>query len=61
MEIGEKGMITAAKAMATSALELFTDKALMKEVQAEFEEKTHGFTYDPLIPADQKPNPLGVR
>lgn len=61
MEIGEKGMITAAKAMAASALELFTDEALMKEVQAEFKEKTRGFTYDPLIPADQKPNPLGVR
>ena len=30
-------------------------------VRAEFDEKTKGFTYDPLIPMDQKPNPLGVR
>ncbi|MDP6277838.1 MAG: amidohydrolase [Nitrospinota bacterium] len=61
MEIGEKGMITAARAMVTSALELMTDEALMKAVRAEFEEKTRGFTYDPLIPKVQKPNPLGVR
>lgn len=61
MEIGEKGMITAARAIATSAIDLITDEALIKEVRAEFEEKTHGFTYDPLIPKDQKPNPLGVR
>ena len=61
MEIGEKGMITAAKTMAASIIELISDEGLLREVRAEFEEKTQGFTYDPLIPKDQKPNPLGVR
>ena len=26
-----------------------------------FEEKTRDFTYDPIIPEGQKPNPLGMR
>lgn len=61
MEIGEKGMLTAAKVMAASALELLTKPALIQEIRAEFQEKTKGFTYDPIIPKGQKPNPLGVR
>ena len=61
MEIGEKGMLTAAKTIATAAIEIITDEGLLEEIRAEFEEKTRGFTYDPLIPKDQKPNPLGVR
>jgi hypothetical protein len=54
-------MLTAAKTMAASVIELISDEGLLREVRAEFEEKTQGFTYDPLIPKDQKPNPLGVR
>jgi aminobenzoyl-glutamate utilization protein B len=61
MEIGEKGMLTAAKTIAAAGLEVITDPGLLKNVRAEFDEKTKGFTYDPLIPKDQKPNPLGVR
>jgi aminobenzoyl-glutamate utilization protein B len=61
MEIGEKGMLTAAKTIATAAIEIITDEKLLGEVRAEFVEKTRGFIYDPLIPKDQKPNPLGVR
>ncbi|MEE9276000.1 MAG: amidohydrolase [bacterium] len=59
--IGEKGMFTAAKTMATAALEIITDAKLLGEVREEFKEKTKEFTYDPLVPADQKPNPLGYR
>ena len=61
MEIGEKGMITAAKTIAAAGLEVITDPGVLKDVRAEFVEKTKDFTYDPLIPKDQKPNPLGVR
>jgi aminobenzoyl-glutamate utilization protein B len=61
MGIGEKGMVTAAKAMATTALEVLSQPAVLQEVRQEFEAKTRGFTYDPLIPKDQKPNPLGRR
>jgi len=61
MGIGEKGMATAAKAMATTALEVLSEPAVLREVRQEFEAKTRGFTYDPLIPKEQKPNPLGRR
>ncbi|MFQ5895946.1 MAG: amidohydrolase [Nitrospinota bacterium] len=61
MTIGEKGMATAAKTMAASALDLISEPGALREVRAEFEEKTRGFTYDPIIPKDQKPNPLGQR
>ncbi len=61
MEIGEKGMITAAKTIAAAGLEVITDPGLLQKVRTEFDEKTKGFTYDPLVPRDQKPNPLGVR
>ena len=61
MEIGEKGMETASKTMATSALELICNPDVLSEVQKEFKEKTKGFVYDPLVPQGQKPNPLGIR
>ena len=51
----------AAKTMAASVIELITDEVLLRKVRAEFEEKTREFKYNPLIPKDQKPNPLGVR
>ena len=38
MEIGEKGMITAAKTMAAAGLEVITDPGLLKSVRAEFDE-----------------------
>ncbi len=61
MEIGEKGMITAAKTIAAAGHEFITNPGLLKDVREEFEEKTKDFVYDPLIPEGQKPNPLGVR
>ncbi len=61
MEIGEKGMMTAAKTMAAAALELIGDARLLQQVRGEFREKTAGFSYDPIIPEGQKPNPLGMR
>ncbi len=61
MEIGEKGMMTAAKTLAATALELIEDENLLKQVREEFASKTKGFTYDPIIPEGQKPNPLGMR
>ncbi len=61
MEIGEKGMTTAAKTMATTAIEILADPELLREIREEFAEKTRDFSYDPLVPKDQKPNPLGQR
>lgn len=61
MTIGEKGMATAAKALAATAVEILADPELLREARAEFEEKTRGFTFDPIVPPGQKPNPLGQR
>ena len=54
-------METAAKTIATSALELICNSDVLSEVQKEFKEKTKEFVYDPLVPKGQKPNPLGIR
>ena len=54
-------METAAKTIATSALELICNSDVLSEVQKEFKEKTKKFVYDPLVPKGQKPNPLGIR
>ena len=54
-------MMTSAKTMAAATLELISNENLLKQVRDEFKERTRGFTYDPLIPEGQKPNPLGMR
>ena len=59
--LGEKGMLTATRALATTGVELLCKPELLREVREEFERKTRGFVYDPVIPKDQKPNPLGQR
>lgn len=61
MEIGEKGMMTAARTLAAATLELLADESLLRRVREEFEARTEGFAYDPVIPEGQKPNPLGMR
>lgn len=54
--IGQKGAIGAAKVMAAMAFDLFTDKALLKAVKAEFALQTEGFVYkSPLNPMIQEP------
>jgi aminobenzoyl-glutamate utilization protein B len=53
--IGYKGMILAAKVMATTGLELLLDPKTLAEVKKEFKEKIKDYTYKSGIPPDQKP------
>ena len=60
MSIGQKGMVVAAKAIALTGLDLFTDPALVPAAKADFAKQTAGKSYYTAIPADQKP-PLNYR
>jgi aminobenzoyl-glutamate utilization protein B len=54
-EIGTKGMIAAAKALALTAIDLYTDAALVQKAKAEFANaQREGFVYKPLL-GDRKP------
>ena len=58
--IGDKGMMVAAKTLAFSAVDLFTDPAKLAAVRAEFEERRGpDFKYRPLL-GDREP-PLDYR
>lgn len=58
--IGRKGMMVAAKTLALSAMDLFTDPSLVKAARASFDQRRAGFEYRSRVPADQKP-PLNYR
>lgn len=47
--IGAKGMIVAAKSMALTAIDVFSNPTLLAEAWKEFKTKTSGFTYEALI------------
>ena len=54
-EIGTKGMMVAAKTMALTAIDLFTDPSLLTKAKAEFDhERGSDFKYVPLL-GDRKP------
>ncbi len=53
--IGYKGMLTAARSMALTALDLFTRPETIKTAKEEFDERTRGFEYRCLVPPDVKP------
>jgi aminobenzoyl-glutamate utilization protein B len=53
--IGYKGMMLAAKVMATTGLELLLDPKTLAEVKEEFKEKIKDYTYKSGIAPDQKP------
>jgi aminobenzoyl-glutamate utilization protein B len=55
--LGRKGMTVAAKTLAQSAIELFTDPALVRQARADWEKALTGRTYRSLIPTDRKPAP----
>ncbi len=59
MSIGIQGMMLAAKTMALTGLDLFTDPAHIQKARAEFEQRRNGFTYKPVV-GDRKP-PLEYR
>jgi aminobenzoyl-glutamate utilization protein B len=57
MSIGQDGMMVASRALALTAIDLFTDPKLVQAAKADFEKKMAGKSYVSSIPADQKPNP----
>ena len=55
MSIGHKGMMHAAKIMAITAVELYMDPSHLVKIRQEFEQKTGGKPYVPMIPEGTKP------
>ena len=60
MTIGQKGMITAAKAIAITAADLFADPQLVAPAKTDLQPQLAGKSYYSGIPAGQKP-PLDYR
>jgi aminobenzoyl-glutamate utilization protein B len=60
MSIGRKGMVVAAKGLALSAMDLFTDPSLVASAKASFEKRRASFEYKSRVPADHQP-PLDYR
>ena len=58
--IGRKGMVVAAKTLALSAMELFTDPTQVRAARDSFEKRRAGQEYKSRLPADMKP-PLNYR
>jgi aminobenzoyl-glutamate utilization protein B len=58
--IGRKGMVLAAKVLALSAMDLFTDPNLIAEAKASFEKRKSGRAYQSRLPEGQQP-PLKYR
>ncbi|HVP90531.1 MAG TPA: amidohydrolase [Terriglobales bacterium] len=57
MSIGHKGLVYAAKVLATTAVDLFEDAKAVQAIQAEFREKTKDVAYKPFIPDGPPPLP----
>jgi aminobenzoyl-glutamate utilization protein B len=55
MSIGQEGMVVAAKAIALTAMDLFTDPALVQAAKDDFKKQTAGKSYYTAIPSEQKP------
>jgi aminobenzoyl-glutamate utilization protein B len=60
MSIGQDGMVIASKALALTAVDLFTSPQLVQAAKADFAKEIAGKTYLSAIPASQKP-PLNYR
>lgn len=60
MSIGRKGMVLAAKVLALSAMDLYSNPSQLTAVRAAFEKRRAGFTYESRLPKDAKP-PLNYR
>jgi aminobenzoyl-glutamate utilization protein B len=55
MSIGQNGMVVASKALALTAIDLFSNPALVQAARADFDRKLTGKTYRSFIPAGEKP------
>ena len=60
MSIGQKGMIVAAKALALTGADLFSDPKLVADAKTDFQRQLKGRAYASVIPAGQTP-PLNYR
>jgi aminobenzoyl-glutamate utilization protein B len=60
MSIGQKGMVVAAKALAATGADLFSDPKLVLDAKADFRRQVEGKAYQSVIPAGQTP-PLNYR
>ncbi len=60
MSIGQKGMVVAAKTIALTAMDLFTDPAQVRAARDSFEKRLGGRVYKSRIP-DTHPAPLNYR
>jgi aminobenzoyl-glutamate utilization protein B len=58
--VGQDGMVVASKALALTALDLFTTPKLVVDAKLNFDKQMAGKTYLSPIPADQRP-PLNYR
>jgi aminobenzoyl-glutamate utilization protein B len=58
--IGRKGMLLAAKTLAATAWDLFSDPQLLAAAKADFDRRLAGRKYQPLLEKDQRP-PLDYR
>jgi aminobenzoyl-glutamate utilization protein B len=55
MGIGHKGLLFAAKTIATCVLDLMTNPEILQKAQAEHKSRLGGRTYRPVMPPDLKP------
>ena len=55
--IGQKGMMQAARVIATTAIDLFQDATTRDAIVSEFRKSTEGFVYKPYIPVGPAPIP----
>jgi aminobenzoyl-glutamate utilization protein B len=60
MSIGQKGMVVAAKALAATAADLFSNRQLVADAKADFQKQLKGAVYKSVVPAGQAP-PLDYR
>jgi aminobenzoyl-glutamate utilization protein B len=60
MSIGQNGMVVASKALALTAIDLFSNPALVQAARADFGRKLTGKTYRSFIPEGEKP-PINYR
>jgi aminobenzoyl-glutamate utilization protein B len=57
MSIGHKGLIYASKALGMTAVDLFEQPELVKEIKAEFKERRGDAPYHPILPEGPAPIP----
>ena len=60
MSIGQKGMVVAARALAITGIDLFTNPQLVADAKADFKKQMQGKTWKSAIPESEKP-PLHYR